>query len=394
MEQAPAATRDEALDRLKAFVPNAGRAYAAQRNNASVDAVSRLSAPLRHRLIAEPEVLRAVLSQHRLEDAEKFVQEVCWRSYWKGWLEQRPSTWAAYCCERDHAFEQVADTPAYQQAVAGRTGIACFDDWAEQLNTTGHLHNHVRMWVASIWIFTLELPWTLGADWFLSRLLDGDAASNTLSWRWVAGLQTAGKHYLARADNIKKFTGGQYNPVGQLNETAIALTPSSSKPPAAMPGWPVVEALQASDALLLTDEDLSPDHGGLRIPEGLAVAVCLPDSAASPGSNLAQAQHVQRYKHAAAQDTVARLQRAGHAVATPTFDELDTWLAEAAARRLVMPWVPVGATRDRLMALLGELDMPWAYWQRGWDAAVWPHAQRGFFPFKKRVLPSLSELLA
>ncbi len=74
---------------------------------------------------------------------------------------------------------------AYERAVEGRTGIDGFDDWARQLVETGWLHNHTRMWFASIWIFTLRLPWALGAAFFLRHLLDGDPASNTLSWRWV-----------------------------------------------------------------------------------------------------------------------------------------------------------------------------------------------------------------
>ena len=79
------------------------------------------------------------------------------------------------------------------------------------------------MWFASIWIFTLKLPWVLGADFFLCNLIDGDAASNTLSWRWVAGLHTKGKHYLARADNIERFTSGRFAPYGQLVEEAEML---------------------------------------------------------------------------------------------------------------------------------------------------------------------------
>ena len=66
------------------------------------------------------------------------------------------------------------------------------------------------MWFASIWIHTLNLPWQLGADFF-KNLLDGDPASNTLSWRWVAGLHTQGKCYLATENNIKKFTNNRFN---------------------------------------------------------------------------------------------------------------------------------------------------------------------------------------
>ena len=73
------------------------------------------------------------------------------------------------------------------------------------------------MWFASIWIFTLELPWQLGAEFFMQHLYDGDSASNTLGWRWVAGIQTQGKHYLASEWNIKKFTNNRFNNI-KLNE--------------------------------------------------------------------------------------------------------------------------------------------------------------------------------
>ena len=75
------------------------------------------------------------------------------------------------------------------------------------------------MWFASIWIFTLELPWQLGAEFFMQHLYDGDAASNTLGWRWVAGVQTQGKHYLASEWNINKFTNNRFKNI-KLNENA------------------------------------------------------------------------------------------------------------------------------------------------------------------------------
>ena len=81
------------------------------------------------------------------------------------------------------------------------------------------------MWFASIWIFTLELPWQLGAEFFMQHLYDGDTASNTLGWRWVAGVQTQGKHYLASEWNIKKFTNNRFNNI-KLNENA---PPKTSK---------------------------------------------------------------------------------------------------------------------------------------------------------------------
>ena len=107
----------------------------------------------------------------------------------------------------------------YKNAIAGRTNIECFNEWVNELKENNYLHNHARMWFASIWIFTLELPWQLGAEFFMEHLYDGDAASNTLGWRWVAGIQTPGKNYLASEWNIKKFTNNRFSNV-KLNENA------------------------------------------------------------------------------------------------------------------------------------------------------------------------------
>jgi len=196
-------SREAALARLAQFAPNMGRDYAQLRNSdggAGARCVTGLSPHIRHRLITEGEMVGAALAHHGAERAEKFIQEVFWRSYWKGYLELRPQMWREY-----RQAAQAAPQPRFlAKAMAGQTGIECFDAWAQELTETGWLHNHTRMWFASIWIFTLRLPWELGAEFFLAHLADADAASNTLSWRWVAGIQTPGKHYLARAENISR----------------------------------------------------------------------------------------------------------------------------------------------------------------------------------------------
>ncbi|HBJ94473.1 MAG TPA: hypothetical protein DDZ43_16485, partial [Hyphomonadaceae bacterium] len=189
-------TRNAGLEQLEHFAPRMGRHYA-QNRNADLGPgertnVSALSPWIRMRLVLEEEVARNALDGFSYASAEKFHQEICWRSYFNGWMEHRPSVWQAYLERRDVHLSALAGNAglrkAYDEAVSGRTGIAGFDNWARELVETGYLHNHARMWFASIWIFTLKLPWELGADFFLKHLMDGDPASNTLSWRWVGGL--------------------------------------------------------------------------------------------------------------------------------------------------------------------------------------------------------------
>ena len=109
------------------------------------------------------------------------------------------------------------DNSNYKNAIEGNTNIECFNEWVKELKENNYLHNHTRMWFASIWVFTLGLPWQLGAEFFMKHLYDGDAAANTLGWRWVAGIQTPGKNYLASEWNIKKFTNDRFQNI-KLNE--------------------------------------------------------------------------------------------------------------------------------------------------------------------------------
>lgn len=212
-------TREAAITRLNSFVPRAGRPYANGRNYDRGEwdhqSVSGLSPYLSRRMITEEEVVSAVLEVHGLETVEKYVQEVCWRSYWKGWLEQHPKVWTRYLAELEEERRKWTEDPSLQKrlqtAETGRTTITAFNHWVNELKNQGYLHNHARMWFAGIWIFDLGLPWQLGADFFFRHLLDRDAASNTLSWRWVAGLQTPGKRYVPSAGNIEKFTEGRFD---------------------------------------------------------------------------------------------------------------------------------------------------------------------------------------
>ena len=181
--------------------------------------VSCLSPYISHRLITEYEVAKIVLAKFPYQKVEKYIQEIFWRVYWKGWLELRPQVWSDFTED----LKALKEDDNYKKAINGETQIKCFNDWVNELKENNYLHNHTRMWFASIWIFTLNLPWQKGAEFFMKHLFDGDAASNTLSWRWVAGLQTKGKHYVAQAWNISKFTNNKYQNV-KLNENAMPLT--------------------------------------------------------------------------------------------------------------------------------------------------------------------------
>ncbi|MGL4635689.1 MAG: FAD-binding domain-containing protein [Beijerinckiaceae bacterium] len=395
-------TRAAALARLEAFVPSAGNHYAARRNadlgSDKRGNVSMLSPYIRHRLITEEEVLQAVLSQHSLEAAEKYVQEVFWRTYFKGHLETRPVIWERYREALDQQVMAVQQKggirKAYEQAVSGRTGIDCFDAWVEELTTTGYLHNHARMWFASIWIFTLRLPWELGADFMLRHLLDGDPASNTLSWRWVGGLHTKGKTYLARRDNIIANTGGRFAPKGLANDA----------PPLEEPALPSAGKLPAADSafpdgrvgLLITEEDLHPAslaHGAATIA-AIAGASAVADLSPLPVDDAVHA-----FTTAALDDALLSASQAFCVASTvlPSLSvvTLEDWARKHALDTIVTAYAPVGTVAMALAQIAPKLatkGIRLVQVRRRFDTMAWPHGTRGFFAMKEKIPELLLDL--
>ena len=217
------ASRAKAIDKLNIFIENNLSEYSKLRNfdfgpdNRSN--ISCLSPYITHGIVNELEVIDKSLKKFSFSKNEKFIQEVLWRVYWKGWLELRPNVWSDYLIELNNLRNEFKNNKDYLNAIEGKTDLEYFNQWVNELKENNYLHNHTRMWFASIWIFTLELPWQLGAELFMQYLFDGDAASNTLGWRWVAGIQTQGKHYLASEWNIRKFTNNRFKNI-KLNENA------------------------------------------------------------------------------------------------------------------------------------------------------------------------------
>ena len=208
------------------YLPKTGSYYRDNRNysydsNNKRNTTSLLSPYIRYRLLSEEDIIKKTLSINSFGKTEKFIQEIYWRTYWKGWLEHRPDVYGDYLIQRNELLQNLSNESEYQKTTAGETNLPFFNDWVNELKNNGYLHNHVRMWFASIWIFSLNLPWQLGANFFMEHLLDGDPASNTLSWRWVAGIQTKGKNYLAKKNNIAKYANIIINNNIEINESAL-----------------------------------------------------------------------------------------------------------------------------------------------------------------------------
>ena len=248
-------SRSEALDKLNKYIESDISNYNTKRNfdfgATNRSNVSCLSPYITHRLITEYETAKLVLKKHPFQKVDKFIQEIFWRVYWKGWLELRPKVWNDFIDD----LKIIKEDDEYLKAINGETEIVCFNDWINELKNFNYLHNHTRMLFASIWIFTLRLPWQKGAEFFMKHLYDGDAASNTLSWRWVAGIQTKGKNYLAQSWNISKFTNNKYKNV-KLNETAL---PIIDKREYKISNAPIRNNEDSNDYLIIFENEMYDD---------------------------------------------------------------------------------------------------------------------------------------
>jgi len=389
------ATREHGLQRLQDFLPRAGLHYAQNRNTDESPQVrmnvSMLSAYLRHRLIHETEVIREVFKIHSIESCQKFVDEVIWRTYWKGYLESRPQIWSAYH-NRLSRFTP-SERAESGNLLRGKSGLVCFDDWAHELRTTGYLHNHARMWFASIWIFHFGMPWELGAEFFEQFLADGDPASNTLSWRWVAGLHTKGKTYRATAKNISQFTNGRYsesalsincdrNPQIQTDNLLHDLSAENSLSPL----FPSESILKPDSGypvqLWVHQDDLGLQHPGI-LENVESAFIWIPSQPTS-------------FLTTAIDDTRQRLEALKVPTAViETTENLERHLERNRKSTVRSMRSFVGPTRSQeilVNRLCENLQIARSSVETKYDKTLLPLATRGYFPFKQRAWPLLSEL--
>lgn len=398
-------TRAAAQSALAAFLGNSGEAYRERRSfdfgAAERNTVSRLSPWIRHRLLLEDEVLASVLQHHGPAASEAFLQEVFWRGYFRGYLEHRPTIWSRYLSERDAEFARItADLDGrarLREATSGATGITCFDAWVRELIANGYLHNHARMWFASIWIFTLKLPWQLGADFFLTHLIDGDPASNTCSWRWVAGLHTLGKTYLARPDNIGKYTGGRFvstrglatEAPALLEREAHTLSAPNLEPEAACPAGGRI-------GLLIVESDCQPESLALSSKPCCLLTLTEPCARALEPLAPTAADFTRAALTHAGDEASRAFELPNHRDAAGDWTtSVSNWALANQLDCVTVARPPIGWVHDRLqpaLSRLAELGVRVERVTRPHDRAVWPHASKGYFKLKKRIPDLLAAL--
>jgi len=410
MHQPQPLTRQDALERWRSFLPGVP-AYANARNHVLVDHqnVSRLSASLRFRTLLEDEVIAETLSTHSFQSVEKWLQEACWRRYWKGWLEMRPQVWTQWRQRVNGLGEELPrDTLARAgRVMAGESGVACMDVIARELIDTGYLHNHARMWWASFWIHVEKLPWELGADFFFRYLLDADPASNTLSWRWVAGLQTPGKPYLVRLSNLEKYAPGYLrgNGAGSDRIADGAVTASIAeeyidieKRP--LPPYPTsIEASTGRRGLWLHPDDLVPEIGPLADLAPAGIFACISDQVYNKTYHLSQQRIDSLY--VVLQNGLARAE--AHYACPATLlgssnpvEGLGSWAKENRLTEVVAFAPMVGPTGDLLPQLQANLEargVRLTLIRRPTDETAFSFATAGFFPFWQKMSRHLNPLV-
>ena len=335
--------------------------------------VSLLSPFISHRILFEFDIVKKVLNKYPYSKVDKFIQEVFWRVYWKGWLELRPSVWSDFIKSLDN-FEQNQN---YLNAINGNTNIECFNEWVKEIKQHNYLHNHTRMWFASIWIFTLKLPWQQGAAFFLEHLFDGDAASNTLSWRWVAGLQTKGKHYLAKAWNIEKFTQNKFSNIN-LNESAEPLEESMFYEIS-----PINYSNKSinNEDLIMFDTDLYLDNYTSKYKN---IFLVLPDNS---NRQINLSENVINFK----KKLLADISNTENNIKIIKHDELAEIFTTKKDFDIIYPFI--GENYDYLKLLEAAYDLNLNIVFKDEDIYCWKFSNKGYFNFKSNIPKILGKFI-
>ncbi|MFZ5577528.1 MAG: FAD-binding domain-containing protein [Pseudomonadota bacterium] len=294
---APAAAFDPTLEAARARLHAVSPADYARTRNHLEGRVTRLSPYLTHGFLDLAAVVRHLRDRHQLPPQHKLLQELGWRAYFQHvWRHEG---------ERILQSRHPGPLPdeAYSRELPAdlreaRTGVAAIDLAVRALYRDGYLHNHARLWLASYTVHLRKVHWRAGADWMLGHLLDGDLASNHLSWQWVAGTASH-KPYLFNADNVAQFAPAAWGCRGTSVDVPYELLDQRARQPQAWGPEPgehagVVEPVRSShppaqvfsvpDAAAVAGRDVWLVHPWSlgEVPAGaLPVAVCDVDAHAS-----------------------------------------------------------------------------------------------------------------
>ncbi len=174
-------------------------------------AVTRLSPYLRYGVMSLREVRDFALAKARNDgDATKLVNELGWRDYWQRlYVKLGDDIWKDQE-EYKTGYTATQYAPELPEDIReGTTGLVCIDSFTHDLRKNGYLHNHARMWMAAYMVHWRRIRWQVGAKFFLEHLLDGDPASNNMSWQWVASTFSH-KPYFFNRENLERYTEGVY----------------------------------------------------------------------------------------------------------------------------------------------------------------------------------------
>ena len=379
----------------ESYLPNTGSYYRDNRNYSydlinNRNTTSLLSPYIRYRLLSEEDIIKKTLTINSFTKTEKFIQEIYWRTYWKGWLEHRPDVYEDYITKRNELLKNLSNTSKYQKAINGETHLSFFNDWIKKLKEDGYLHNHVRMWFASIWIFTLDLPWQLGANFFMEKLLDGDPASNTLSWRWVAGIQTKGKHYLARKNNIIKYGNIEINDNTKLNEQAVCLEESQSYFAKDL----VFDNSKTDslDSILIPTEDLNFILNNEFKFKNIFSGVPLNDYNDHNFSQKVK-DHIKKITISNFKDNNFYKDYEYIIEFENYYDKFTNWANKKNIKKIGLPYVTKGNWNKIYQKLISDNpSINFVYLYRKYDMQAWQFAKKGFFNFKKHIPELISKL--
>jgi len=364
-------SREKALESLDTFINNDIINYSSKRNfdfgPIERKNVSCLSPYISHRLINEYEISKKVLSKHPYQKVEKYIQEIYWRVYWKGWLELRPKVWDDFTED----LNTIEESENYYLAINGQTRIECFNDWVKEIKEYNYLHNHTRMWFASIWIFTLGLSWQKGAEFFMKYLLDGDAASNTLSWRWVGGLQTKGKHYLAQSWNISKFLNKKYKNI-ELRENALPLIDNREYKISPIE---IQKNNSKNEYLIIFENDLSIES--LKVKDYKKIYFILLDN---KHRSLTLDSKVLSYKKQIINDQINKIDGSFVLIDENEIEELLESL-----KNFDVVYPSIGENMSFLKKIVKEKKLNLNFITRDEDIFCWNFSNKGYFNFKSNI---------